>query len=1202
LRTGDLGFFADGELYVTGRLKDLVILRGRNHYPQDLELTAERAHPALRPGCGAAFAVETPETGGEERLVIVQELERRGDGAGAEEVASAIRQAIAEEHEVQVWDVVLLRSGTIPKTSSGKIQRHACRAGYLKDALEVVGRSALEPLQTSAETLPIEIELSREALRAVETAERPALLSGWLRDRAARLLRTSPARIDPDKPLTALGLDSLAAVELKQTVESALGVQVSLAGLLEGLSISELAVEIGAGTPADTAAIEPSGVWSESPLSYGQKALWFLQRLAPESAAYHITAAVRVAGDVDVPALHRAFQGLVDRHPALRATFPMGPGGEPVQRVRESAPVGFIYEDAEGLGEAALMARLAAEAYRSFDLENGPLLRAALFRRGDREHALVLAVHHIAADFWSLAVAFAELARLYTGEDRLAPLPVSFGDFIRWEAERLAGPEGERLWSYWREALAGPPADLDLPADRSRPPVQTDHGSSVALALGPELTARVYDIARNSGSTLFMTLLAAFQALLHRWSGQEDFAVGSPVAGRSAPELAGLVGYFVDPVVLRADLAGNPAFAELLGRVRRTALGAFEHQGFPFPLLTERLQPARDPSRSPLFQAMLILQKAHRPEQAALAPFALGEAGAEVPLGPLALSSIPLPDRPAQLDLTLMLAEGADGLGASFQLNTDLFDVATIERMAGHFRTLLAGAVAEPGSPVRDLPLLTPEERAELVCEWNATAADYPRERLVHELFEEQADRTPERPALVHDHRSLTYLELERRANQLAHHLMKMGVGPEVAVGVHLDRSPDMAVSVLGVLKTGAGYLPLDPAYPEDRVSYMLEDAGAPVVLTQERLEGALAGYPGRRLRVDADWGAVAGEPESRPTRSADPDNFAYLIYTSGSTGRPKGVQVRHRGVVNFLASMGHRPGLGPDDVLVAVTTLSFDIAGLELYLPWMNGARVVLASREDASDGTRLLALLRSSGATVMQATPSTWRLLIAAGWEGEPRIKALCGGEALPRDLAEELLLRAESVWNLYGPTETTIWSAVHPVRQGETTPAASIGRPIANTGIFLLDSAFRPVPVGVPGELLIGGDGLARGYFRRPELTADRFIPDAVSGVIGARGERLYRTGDLVRWRADGNLEFLGRLDHQVKIRGHRVELGEIEAALSRHPAVKQSVVVARGDASGGQRLVAYVVAADEASPEAPPGDESPGYEAAPPEGGL
>ncbi|HEX3525705.1 MAG TPA: amino acid adenylation domain-containing protein [Thermoanaerobaculia bacterium] len=615
--------------------------------------------------------------------------------------------------------------------------------------------------------------------------------------------------------------------------------------------------------------------------------------------------------------------------------------------------------------------------------------------------------------------------------------------------------------------------------------------------------------------------------------------------------------------MLRTAVSPELSFGDLLARVRRVALDAFAHQDYPFSLLTGRLQPVRDPSRSPLFQALFTLYKARKPEQQALAGFALGEAGASLEMGSVSLHSTPLPTRPAQLDLSLSLAETPRGAAGSLVYSADLFDRATAARMASHLRTLLGAALADPSQPVGSLPLLTPEERAEVLTAWNATAAPYPADRLAHELFEMQADRVPDACALEAGAARLTYRELEERANQLAHHLIRLGVGPEVTVGLCCERSPDLVIGLLGVLKAGGSYLPLDPAYPPERLRAMLDDSGTSLMLTQERF--------------DTDRAEIAAQPTSRPLRRSGPDNRAYLIYTSGSTGRPKGVEVHHRALVNFLAAMAREPGLTAGDRLLSVTTLAFDIAGLELYLPLAVGARVILADRETAADGHRLLASLRKSEATAMQATPSTWRLLLAAGWQGEPRLRVLCGGEALPPDLAEHLAARGESAWNLYGPTETTIWSAVHRLPVGGAGPVLA-GRPIANTQIYVVDRIdpdMQPAVPGTPGELLIGGDGVTRGYFGRPDLTAERFIPDP----FGDRpGGRLYRTGDLARHRNGGDLEILGRLDHQVKIRGFRIELGEIETALAAVPGVRQAVVVARADRSGGRRLIAYLVSTD------------------------
>ena len=1049
-----------------------------------------------------------------------------------------------------------------------------------------------------------------------DTSQSTQPLAAELRRRAARRLGVAPERIALDRPLLGFGLDSLAAVELQQEAAAELGVALSLASLLDGASLLELAAEAAAGTPAaGTPAATPLTAGPEEleyPLSHGQRALWFLQQLAPESAAYHVVVALRVRGGLDPAPLQAAFQAVADRHPALRSTFHAeaadgAPG--PVQRVHHALPVEFTCEEAAGEDLERLAARLRQAARRPFALARGPLLRVALARRAADDHLMLVAVHHLVADFASLALIFADLERLYAhGEAPAAPPPaVRYSDYVRWQAAHLAGTAGETLWAWWRQALAGPLPPLELPTDRPRPPLPSDRGGLRTCALEAAASDRVGELAAGSGATLFHVLLAGFMALLDRYAGRHEVTVGCPAAGRGAAALAGVVGYFVNPVVVRAapedfaggGEAGGASFARFLGQLRRRAASAFEHQDFPFALLAERLQPQREPGRSPIFQVLFTLQQAVRPEQQALAPLAVGAAGAAVGLGPLTLTALGERDRPAQLDLTLEAARGGERLLLALGFNRDLFEATTIERMLGHFRTLIAAAAADPAQPVAHLPLFGAGERQQLLREWNpppATPLAAAGEPMVAALFERQAERVPERLAVVAGARELTYGEIERRANRLAHHLRRLGIAAETLVGIYVERSPQMVVALLGVLKAGGAYLPLDPApaYPAERLAAMLADSRAPLVLTEERLRPALAGYRGQLLCLDTDWRAVEREPATRPPRRGTGDSLAYVIYTSGSTGRPKGVAVRQGAVASFLRSMRRAPGLGPEDVLLAVTTLSFDIAALEIFLPLAAGARVTLADRETAADGARLLAELAASGATAMQATPSTWRLLLAAGWEGTPRIRALCGGEALPRELAERLLARASEVWNLYGPTETTIWSAAARVRSA--AGPVPVGRPIDDTTIYVVSRALELLPPGAPGELLIGGAGLARGYFERPEATAASFIPDpfgAGSGGRGGRdgrhgaGARLYRTGDLARWRGDGTLECLGRLDQQVKVRGVRIELGEVETVLARHPAVAQAVVAARHDPAGGERLVAYVVPAAAAGAAAPAG---------------
>jgi amino acid adenylation domain-containing protein len=1240
LRTGDLGILHAGELFVTGRLKDLIIIRGRNYYPQDIELTVERSSAAFRPGCGAAFSVPVE---GEERLVVVQELDRQARSPDVPALAATIRQAVAEQHEVQVYAVALIKHGSLPKTSSGKIQHRATRDKFLEGGLELIGSDTLEVRAAEGAAPPREASLITRTLAAVtDPAARQAVLTVYLQEQIARICPVSPAQVGPQQLLSALGLDSLMAVELKYALETELGVVLPLESLLQGGTLADLAALLltdglrSVPTPLrdPAGAAEPP---SELPLSHGQRAIWFLQRLAPGSSAYNIASAVRIPAELDTAALGRAFQILAARHPSLRAIFP-AEGGEPVQRIRGQIEVPFQAIDASGWSAAQLDAALAEASGQPFDIERDPLLRVTLFSRSAQDHVLLLLVHHIVADFWSLAVLLEELGTCYAkaragAPSALPPLPAQYADYVRWQAETLAGAEGQRLWSYWQTKLAGDLPALDLPADRPRPPAQTYRGAAQTLRLDPRLSQRLRDFSRAQGATLYTTLLAAFQVLLHRYTGQRDILVGSPTAGRSRADLARLVGYFVNPVVLRADLSGDPPFRRFLEQVRQTVQEAFAHQDYPFPLLVERLQPNRDPSRSPIFQVLFSLQKVPLLDSPELAAFAVGAGGARISIGGMELESVALEQHSAQFDLALAAADTPQGLVFSMQYNSDLFETATVERMLGHLGVLLEHSVSQPDQRVSRLPLLPEAERRQILQSWNATQAAYPAETCIHELFEAQAARTPEAPALIFEGQRLTYGELNRRADQLARRLLPLGVAPGVLVGVCVERSVEMVVGLLAVLKAGAAYVPLDPLYPRDRLASMLQDSGAQVLLTQSSLAGWLPDVPVRRVLLDTGAGLPADGAAPEGSQRAASADLAYVIYTSGSTGAPKGVQIPHGAVVNFLESMRRQPGLAAHDVLVSVTTLAFDIAALELFLPLTTGAQLVLASRAVAMDGARLAALLASSGATCMQATPATWRLLIESGWAGGRGLKVLCGGEALPRDLANALTERCGELWNMYGPTETTIWSATGCLERADGP--VPIGGPIANTQLYLLDAHLNPVPIGVPGELYIGGDGLARGYFGRPDLTAERFVPNpfwderpttndqrpTATGQGGAAdegslaptlyrssavplyrsGPRLYRTGDLARYRLDAEgrpwIEFLGRIDHQVKVRGFRIELAEIETLLNQHPAVLESVVTAqRWGGADDQRLVAYVVPAAEAGLLA--GEQAAGNGGAPP----
>lgn len=737
----------------------------------------------------------------------------------------------------------------------------------------------------------------------------------------------------------------------------------------------------------------------------------------------------------------------------------------------------------------------------------------------------------------------------------------------------LATEEGERLWNYWSQELSGEPPALTLPTVGSRPPVQTYRGTSHTFRLGHEVVSQLRSFTQAEGGTLFMTLLAAFQILLYRYTGQQDILVGSPVAVRNRVELERVVGYLINPVVLRAHLSGHLTFKKVFGQVRQTVLAALEHHAYPLSLLIDRLQPARDASRSPLFQVMFIWDKPRQPKEQPRTQVSQTQPMPAAHESQFQSDFFSSAQRGAALDLILTVFEVGDSLSASLQYNVDLFDVPTIARMANHFRTLLESVGANPDRRISELPLLTGAERYQMFREWNDTQKDYPNDDCIHQLFEAQAKISPDSVALSFDGESLTYRQLNERANQLANFLRNLGVGPEVLIGICLDRSTDLVVGLLGILKAGGAYVPLDPAFPKERLAFMLRSARVPVLLTQHTLLADLPEYEGQVLCLDTDWPLIAREGQANPATELVPDNLAYVIYTSGSTGGPKGVQISHRAVVNFLSSMAVQPGIATQDILFAVTSPSFDIAALELLLPLTVGAQVLIAESDVVFDGIKLAESLETSEASIMQATPATWRLLLRARWPGKKNLKILSGGEALSRKLADQLLERGSSLWNLYGPTETTIWSTALKVVGG----AVSIGHPIANTQVYLLDPNLQPVPVGVRGELHIGGIGLARGYLNHPELTAMKFVPDP-SGQ--ERGGRLYKTGDLARYSTDGNIEFLNRIDSQVKVRGFRIELEEVEAVLNLHPGV-QDVVVVRSEDSGEGRLVAYVVAHDSTS---------------------
>jgi amino acid adenylation domain-containing protein len=930
----------------------------------------------------------------------------------------------------------------------------------------------------------------------------------------------------------------------------------------------------GAPRPGIAPRLRASG---SAPLSFAQQRLWLANQTNPNTSAYNISEGIRLSGDLDVAALERALNEIVRRHESLRTAFRVV-DEQPVQVVAAAVVLDLPLTDLSQLPpeqREAEMRRLAAtEAHHLFDLTRVPLLRARLLRVAAGEYALLLTLHHIISDGWSIGILLREMQTLYAAFSRgessspLPALPIQYGDFALWQRERMQGQALETQLLYWKRQLEDAPPLLALPSDRPRPAVQNFRGARRTLQLSAELSRSLEQLSRREGVTLYMTLLAIFQTLLARYTGQEDILTGTPIAGRNRAEIEGLIGFFVNMLVLRTDCSGNPSFRELLKRVRATTLAAYSHQDLPFEKLVEELRPERSLSYSPLFQVTFTLnnEPAELPGLPGIELAALDGGGGDT----------------AKYDLVWSVTQTPRGLNASLVYNLDLFDAPTAESLLMRYRMLLEAVVSDPDTRLRDLPLLAVDERRRLLVELNDTRFEYERQDCAHHLFERQAARTPDHVAISFAHTQLTYRQLNERANQLARRLRSLGVGAETRVGLFLTRSPEMLVALLATLKAGGAYVPLDTSYPRPRLAFMLNDARVRVLLTARALLERLPESDAHTLCLDADGDAAAQPPPGNPESVADALNLAYIIYTSGSTGRPKGAMITHRGLVNYLNWCAREYGLAEGCGVPLHSPFGFDLTVTSILAPLAVGQRVVLLPEGEGAE-TLAGALDGSPDFSLVKLTPAHLdalnRRLHGDAWAGKTRAFIL-GGEALAGESLEVWRRRAPRtrIINEYGPTETVVGCCTYEMRAGdERAGAVPIGRPISNTQIYLLDRSWQPVPFGAVGELYVGGDGVARGYHERAALTAERFVPDAFGG---AQGARLYRTGDLARYRADGELEYLGRTDSQLKVRGFRVELGEIEAALRGHAGVREAFVVAEREESGGARLLACVVREDAA----------------------
>jgi amino acid adenylation domain-containing protein len=1138
-RTGDWARCnADGQIEFAGRRDQQVKLRGFRIELGEVEAALAR-HPSIR----ESVVIGRDEHGGNKKLVAYFVV------IGPIPNVSELREFLRVQLPEYAIPSTFVQMDAMPLSENGKVNRLA--------------------LPDTDDTRP---KLSSEYLPPhTETAERLAAI--W-----SEVL--GHERVGVNDNFFELGGHSLLAAQIVARVRREFGVNVPLRMLFECPTVGRMAESPGiAGAPlADvlSRSIEPAERNGKAPLSFTQQQFWLLGQSEPNSSSYNIRTAIKIAGALNTKNLRLALETIVDRHEILRTNIVVNEGS-PVQVVAPSMNVALDISDFRNLSEsereAEIQRVLSAEAETLFDLSQGPLLRTRLLKLGEDEHVLLLTIHHIICDGWSVGVLLRELFTLYESltngrSGTLPQLEIQYADFALWQRMRLQTKTLEPSLHYWKQQLTGAPLNLDLPTDYPRPQTHALRGAQAAIQLSASVSESIMTLSQQQGATLFMTLLAAFQTLLFRYTGQEDIVIGSPVAGRTMLETEGLIGAFVNTLVLRGDLSGNPTFCEFLGRIRETTLGAFSHQDLPFEKLVEELNPERRINRTPLFQVMFALENS---------PTSHIEAEG------LTLTSLKLNSVTSKFDLSLEVEEDTDGLYFSCEYNADLFAPPTIERMLGHFQNLLEAIVADPNLRVAELPLLTEAERHQLLVEWNENPGNCASQTCIHELFEAQVEKTPKAIAAEFESRQLTYAELNRRANRLAHYLRKQGVGPEVLVGICFDRSLEMLVGILGVLKAGGAYVPLDPSYPRERIAFMIDDARLSLVLTRRHLIGNLHGCDTRLMSVDEDWEIIANEADDNPIAGVGPRNLAYVIYTSGSTGNPKGVMIEHRSLVSFSETAAAEYSIGPGDRVLQFASLCFDLSVEEIYPALTHGATVVLRTGEMINSARDFLRYCEVWQLTVLDLPTAYWHdLTLALGeerlsWPTAVRL-VIIGGEkaSLDRVIAwQDVGSETVRLVNTYGPTETTVVATMYDLGNPSENIALNvvpIGRPIRNATVFVLDAIRRPVPIGVAGELYIGGAGVARGYVNRPGLTSDRFISDPFSGN---RDARLYKTGDLVRYLPDGNIEFLGRIDNQIKIRGFRVELEEIEQTLRSHSDVNDCVVVLREDSDGDKRLVAYLV---------------------------
>ncbi|MDJ0508497.1 MAG: amino acid adenylation domain-containing protein, partial [Crocosphaera sp.] len=1125
-KTGDLArYLPDGNIEFLGRIDNQVKLRGFRIELGEIE-TILTQHFQVR----EAKVMLREDSYKNRRLVAY--IIPNSSQISSSEMLPKIREYLKQQLPNYMIPSALIVLETFPLTPNGKIDYRA----FPKPDFSTLKRDYISP----------------------STPEEKILANLW-----SQVLKIEKIGINDN--FFELGGHSLLATQLISLVRDTFEVEIAISVLFECSTIAQLSKHLKRldkeKNTLPLPSIKPQEKEGNIPLSFSQKGIWFLEQLNPNNSAYNLSFAFQIEGKIDLSALEKSFNEIIKRHENLRTNF-IDVKGNPVQDIKHNINFKLSTINLEHLAsekrEIEAKKIVSQVSNTAFNLAEDCLFRVKLLQLKETNYILLINVHHIIFDGWSWGIILTELKNIYRAYCNnlgytLSPLPIQYSDFSLWQKTYLTGDRLESQLNYWQQKLRGALPQLELPTDYPRPRVKTDRGSVLSFSLPSELTTKIKSLSQKEGVSLFMTLLTAYKVLLYRYSGQEDIIIGTPIAGRNHREIEQLIGCFVNTLALRSDLSNNPSFRELLSHVKTVCLEAYNHQDVSFEKLVEVLKPERDLSYTPIFQVMFAFQNAPIEDLELL----------DLNVKPLKLSL----DN-TKFDLTLSLEESQGKLLGEWEYNTDLFETSTIERMTKHFQILLAEIVVAPQKPIGKLSLLSEKEKNQLLVEWNQTQSAYPQDICTHQLFEKQVKQTPEAIALVFEGEEISYQTLNSKANQLAYELQSLGVKLETVVGIYLESSVEMIITLLAILKVGGSYLPLDPSYPQERINYMLEDAQVSFLVSVRALMKNLPNYQEQVIFVDENKDNHWQEYQQNPHSNLTSNNLAYIIYTSGSTGKPKGVEIEHKSLINLLLHFKNQLQVTTQDSWLSVTTLSFDIAALEIFLPLITGGKLILASRQVARDGRELLKTLNQSQVTILQATPSTWQMLLLAGWKGTPNLTMLSGGEALSQELAARLLTLGYRLYNVYGPTETTIWSLSNCI--SNEREKITIGYPISNTEVYVLDTHLQPVPIGVPGELYIGGDGLARGYLKRPELTEEKFINSPFNPE-----KKLYKTGDLVCYRKDSKVEFLGRIDQQVKIRGFRIELGEIEAILKQHHQVKEVKVITKDDTNNQPQLVAYVI---------------------------